>query len=202
MLCICDAVGTTLLLYERTKEVGVYIGCYDVIPGWDQESSLWVYSVLSRALCYILWVCTIFRQKNIRTKGHWMLECLFKRAWQTYAHSMLCICDAGSTTLLLWKRTKEVDAYNSFVSLRMQCLHCKFFCCDGHVAVQAEACLCMDWRMGIIRILMFFCSYVLITCLHPACGDMRSLVLARDDGARAVCKMASCKVKCETCLTR
>ena len=110
-----------------------------------------------------------------------MLECLFNRAWQTYAHSMLCIYDAGSTTLLLWKRTKEVDAYNSFVSLRMQCLHCKFFCCDGHVAVQAEACLCMDWRMGIIRILMFFCSYVLITCLHPACGDMRSLVLARDD---------------------
>ena len=68
MLCICDAVGTTLLLYERTKEVGIYSCCYGVIPGWDQESSRWVYSVLSRALCYILWVCTIFRQKNIRTK--------------------------------------------------------------------------------------------------------------------------------------
>ena len=39
---------------------------------------------------------------------------------------------------------------------------------DGHVAVQAEACLCMDRRMGIICILMFLCSYVLITCLQPA----------------------------------
>ena len=50
--------------------------------------------------------------------------------------------------------------------------------------------------------LLLFCSYVLITCLHPACGDMRSLVLARDDGLRAVCKMASCKVKCEAGFTR
>ena len=116
-----------------------------------------------------------------------MLGCLFNRAWQTYAHSMLCICDAGSTTLLLWKRTKEVDAYNSFVSLRMQCLHCKFFCCDGHVAVQAEACLCMNWRMGIIRILMFFCSCVFIVCLHHAGGDMRSLVLARDGNVGRHC---------------
>ena len=33
---------------------------------------------------------------------------------------------------------------------------------DGHVAGQAEACLCMDWQMDIICILMFFCSYVLI----------------------------------------
>ena len=94
-----------------------------------------------------------------------MLGCLFNRAWQTYAHSMLCICDAVGTTLLLYERTKEVDAYYSFVSLRMQCLHCKFFCCDGHVAVQAEACLCMDWRMDIICILMFFCLYYLFaTC--------------------------------------
>ena len=36
--------------------------------------------------------------------------------------------------------------------------------------------------MGIICILMFFCFYVLIACLQPACGDIRSLVLARDDG--------------------
>ena len=36
--------------------------------------------------------------------------------------------------------------------------------------------------MGIICILVFLCSYVLIACLQPAGGDMRSLVLARDDG--------------------
>ena len=41
--------------------------------------------------------------------------------------------------------------------------------------------------MGIIGILMFFCSCVFIACLHPAGGDMRSLVLARDDGSQAVC---------------
>ena len=32
-------VPTLLLLYERTKEVGVYISCYGVIHGWDQEFS-------------------------------------------------------------------------------------------------------------------------------------------------------------------
>ena len=36
--------------------------------------------------------------------------------------------------------------------------------------------------MGIICIIVFFCSCVFIACLHPACGDIRSLVLARDDG--------------------
>ena len=42
-------------------------------------------------------------------------------------------------------------------------------------------------------VLLFLCLNYL---LHPACGDMRSLVWARDDRSRAVCKMASCKVKC------
>ena len=41
--------------------------------------------------------------------------------------------------------------------------------------------------MNIICILVFFCSYVLITCLHPACGEMRSLVLARDDNVGGHC---------------
>ena len=41
--------------------------------------------------------------------------------------------------------------------------------------------------MGIICILVFFCSYVLIICLQPACGDMRSLVLARDDNVGGHC---------------
>ena len=35
---------------ERTEEeVGAYISCYGVIPGWDQESSQWVCTVLSQA---------------------------------------------------------------------------------------------------------------------------------------------------------
>ena len=33
-------------VWKRTKEVGVYIGCYGIIPGWDQESSQWVFTVL------------------------------------------------------------------------------------------------------------------------------------------------------------
>ena len=53
MLCICDAVGTTLLLYEITKEVGIYSCCYGVIPGWDQESSQWVFTVL-RSHCAVI----------------------------------------------------------------------------------------------------------------------------------------------------
>ena len=87
MLCIYDAKNTILLLYERTKEVGVYISCYGVIPGRDQESSPWVCTMLSRALCRHLdkipgpsqgWRIVgivqhlvgvyFFRQKNIRTK--------------------------------------------------------------------------------------------------------------------------------------
>ena len=46
--------------------------------------------------------------------------------------------------------------------------------------------------MCIICILMFFCSSVLIICLHPACGGIRSLVLARDDALRAVCIIGWC----------
>ena len=42
---------------------------------------------------------------------------------------------------------------------------------DGHLAVQAEACLCMDLRMGIICILVFFCSYVLIINTYSLCGN-------------------------------
>ena len=87
MLCICDAKNTTLLLYGRTKEAGVYIGCYDVIPGRDQESNQWVFTVLrshcavikirslvlarddeSRAQCCICGCKLFIRQKNIRTK--------------------------------------------------------------------------------------------------------------------------------------
>ena len=41
--------------------------------------------------------------------------------------------------------------------------------------------------MGIIGILVFFCSYVFIVCLQPAGGDMRSLVLARDDNVGRHC---------------
>ena len=109
MLCICDAKNTTLLLYGRTKEVGVYIGCYDVIPGWDQESSRWVYSVLSRALCYILWVCTIFRQKNIRTKDS--IECSNVRSSELDVHLFIQCCASAMlkvSTLLLYIRTEVI----------------------------------------------------------------------------------------------
>ena len=100
MLCICDAVGTTLLLYERTKEVGIYSCCYGVIPGWYQESSLWVYSVLSRALCYILWVCTIFRQKNIRTKE--LIECSDVCSIELDKHMLIQCCASAMQRTLLY----------------------------------------------------------------------------------------------------
>ena len=50
----------------------------------------------------------------------------------------------------------------------------------------------------------FLCSFVLMSLFraHTDYVGMRSLVLARDDGSLAVCKMASCKVKCEAGFTR
>ena len=75
-------------VWKRTKEVGIYSCCYGVIPGWDQESSRWVFTVLrshcavieirslvlarddeSRAQCCICGCKLFIRQKNIRTKG-------------------------------------------------------------------------------------------------------------------------------------
>ena len=62
----------------------------------------------------------------------------------------------------VWAKTKG-DAY--YLLFPQECGACNAnYLHDGHVAVQAEACLCMDWRMDIIGILVFFCSYVLITC--------------------------------------
>ena len=76
--------------------------------------------------------------------------------------------------------------------LRIPCFALQFFCHDGHSDVLAEACFCTNRRMGIICILMFFCSYVfyllLLSALVGNCTvvEMRSLVLARDDGVGGI----------------
>ena len=70
--------------------------------------------------------------------------------------------------------------------LRILCFALQFFCHDGHSDVWAEACFCTNRRMGIICILMFFCSCVFYLLLHPAFVKFRSLVLARDDGSLAL----------------
>ena len=69
-----------------------------------------------------------------------------------------------------------------------------FFCLfrhDGHSDVWAEAGFCTNCRMDIVCILMFFCSCVFIiiaswSCWLCAVVEIRSLVLARDDGVGAL----------------
>ena len=81
---------------------------------------------------------------------------------------MLSICDAGSVYPTFVGRTEEVGAY--YLLFPQECGACTAnYLHDGQVAVQAEACLCMDWRMGIIGILVFFCSYVLIINTYSLC---------------------------------
>ena len=70
--------------------------------------------------------------------------------------------------------------------LRILCFALQFFCHDGHSDVWVEACFCTNSRMGIICILMFFCSCVFLLLL-PAFVKFGSLVLARDDVIVGAC---------------
>ena len=89
--------------------------------------------------------------------------------------SLTNICSFNAVHLRCW------DSYSTFVwknirvsvtvlcSFKNAVLALQIFLHDGHVAGQAGVCLCMDWWMNIICILMFFCSYVLIivaSCLQ------------------------------------
>ena len=63
----------------------------------------------------------------------------------------------------------------------MWCLHCKFFarwtggCADVNLFMYAQT----NEHHLHSCVLLFLCLDYL---LHPACGDMSSLILARDDG--------------------
>ena len=114
MLCICDAKNTTLLLYGRTKEAGVYIGCYDVIPGRDQESM-----IMRCRMCFKLSLALCWHWDKIPGPGQgW-------RCWEYCA-------------VVLWMYTQL------FCSLRMRCLHYKYFewmtggCADGSLLMYAQ----------------------------------------------------------------
>ena len=71
----------------------------------------------------------------------------------------VCTFGAWLSAILLYK---NIRFFLSFVAFKNTVLSTAIFCHDVHSDVLAEACFCTNRRMGIIRILMFFCSYVLI----------------------------------------
>ena len=95
-----------------------------------------------------------------------MLKCLFKRAWRTFVHSMLCTYGAMSTYYTFVRKNRRSGCLILFCSFKnvFYIVNTSLACLINIRQWQAGACLCMNWRMDIICILMFFCSYVLITC--------------------------------------
>ena len=46
----CGAMSATLL-FDKNRGVMLLLFCYSVIPGWDQESYIWICTVFSLTLC-------------------------------------------------------------------------------------------------------------------------------------------------------
>ena len=105
----------------------------------------------------VLWVFTCFRQKNTRTKVSLNVRMSVQASLTYLCHFNVCTFGAWLSAILLYKNIR----FFLLFLLRILCLALQFFCHDVHSDVLAEACFCTNRRMGIIRILMFFCSYVL-----------------------------------------
>ena len=118
------------------------------------------------------------------------------------------ICSFNVVHLRCW------EYYSTFVEKNKRS-GCLLLFCIFKNAVLALQILCMmgmwlDWRKLAYAWTdgwassAFLCSFVLMSLFieHTDYAGMRSLVLARDDGAQALCKMASCKVKREAGFTR
>ena len=130
----------------------------------------------------------VFRQKNIRTKVyHWFLNVL---ANEFATHSLI---NAFALAVLSSKLSFCRYEHKSFVSFKnvVLCTY-KLVCMMNvwqkwHELVHVSAVGCSS-----LCILMFFCSYVfLFIALYYrwlcALVEIRSLVLARDDGVGALC---------------
>ena len=155
-----------------------------LMHGLTDEHHLHSYVLLFFCLDYLfascLWWncfcgCILFkRQKNIRC-GCSILFCFFKNVFYMVNTSLACYMNIQKyVRSLLIDGLMDVHDLHSCVLLFFclnYLLHCKSFCCDGHVAGHVRARSYMDRRMNIICILLFICSCVFIVCLHPAWNE-------------------------------
>ena len=113
---------------------------------------------MSLALVVFSGCFLFFRQKNIRTKGSLNVQMSVQASLTYLCPFNVCTFDAWLSAFLLYKNRR----FFLLFLLRIPCFALQFFCHDGHSDVLAEACFCTNRRMGIIRILVFFCSCVFI----------------------------------------
>ena len=149
MLCICDSESINFTFVNKNRSyhsitivaiqsflagtrnliVGLvlctrWLWCFhwDEIPGPGQGWRV------GGTVLHLVGVCFLQTEEHKNKRFHWMLKCTFMRAWRTFEHSMLCICDSESINSTFVNKNRSYHSItialysHSWLGPRMTCV--------------------------------------------------------------------------------